>query len=73
MNLQRADPPKTLRLVQHEIHLIHRVFLVAQAAAVPQQLLQVLQPRVWGATPVAVFVNRLRCAVSLVSSQHMAW
>ena len=73
MNLQWAHPPKTLRLVQHEIHLTHRVYLVAQAAAVLQQLPQVLQQQVWVATRAAAFVNRLRCAESLVSSPLMAW
>jgi hypothetical protein len=63
MNLQWAHPPKTLRLVQHEIRSILHVFLVAQVAAVLQQLLLVLQQQVWVATRVEVFVNRLRYAV----------
>jgi hypothetical protein len=62
-NSQWVHPPKTLRLVQHEIHWTLLVFLVAQAEAVPLQLLQVLQQQAWVATRVEAFVNQPHCAV----------
>ena len=73
MNLQWDHPPKTLHLARRATHLILRVYLAAQAVAVLRQLLQVLLQQVWVATRVAAFVNRLRCAESLVSSQHTEW